>query len=87
MASADGKIQAKSQLLYQLNSKRPDLVARCKNLSLEQNLSDYLSGTSGDKLLNKQKVDSKIKYSFYQNIGHSINECRKKKRDRIEIAA
>ncbi|POS81831.1 hypothetical protein EPUL_005979, partial [Erysiphe pulchra] len=81
--SFDVKVQSKNLLLYHFSTKRPDLVARCKSFSLEQTISECLTGTSGDKTPSKQYT-SDIKCNFCQNVGHSINECRKKKRTEKE---
>ncbi|KHJ32989.1 putative serine threonine protein kinase domain protein [Erysiphe necator] len=78
--SSDVKIQAKNLLLYHINTKWPDLMSRCKNLSLEQTLSECLSGTSADRPSNKNKNKSVIKCNFCNNLGHSIDECRKKQK-------
>ncbi|POS82500.1 hypothetical protein EPUL_006648, partial [Erysiphe pulchra] len=78
--SSDVKIQAKNLLLYHINTKRPDLVSRCKNLTLEQILSECLSGTSADKPLSKTKNKSVIKCNFCNNLGHGIDECRKRQK-------
>ncbi|POS83974.1 hypothetical protein EPUL_003988 [Erysiphe pulchra] len=64
MVISDVKIQTKNLLLYHLNLKRPDLVTRI----------------SGDKSSGKHKNYSEIKCSFCNNIGHSIDKCRKNKR-------
>ncbi|POS83968.1 hypothetical protein EPUL_004289 [Erysiphe pulchra] len=77
--SFDVKIQSKNLPLYHLSTKRPDLVARFKSFSLKQTISECLTGTSGDKPPSKQS-NYDIKCNFFQNVGHSINECRKKKR-------
>ncbi|POS82227.1 hypothetical protein EPUL_005114 [Erysiphe pulchra] len=75
--SSDVKIQAKNLPHYHTNTKRPDLESR-KNLTLEQTLSECSSGTSADKPSSKNKNKSVIKCSFCNNLGHSIDECRKK---------
>ncbi|KAI0995619.1 hypothetical protein K3495_g12561 [Podosphaera aphanis] len=76
----DVQAQIRNLFLFHINTTRPDLASRCKNLTLENTLSECRASTSGDKPSSKTKNDSGVKCSYCQILGHSVNECRKKKR-------
>lgn len=67
-------------LLFHVNNKEPDLTARCRQLSFELTLSECLSWSHSNKSKNNIKNDAKIKFDYCSNIGHSIIECRKRKK-------
>lgn len=74
------KTQMRNLLLFHVNNKQPDLAARCRQLSFEQTISECLSWSHINRPKSTYKNNVKIICDYCNNIGHSIEECRKKKR-------
>lgn len=78
LITTEVEIQMKNLLLFHVTNLQPDLANLCRHLSFDDALSECLTWISNQP--KSRFKENKSKCAYCHNLGHSIDECRKKKR-------